>query len=535
MVRVSLAVEEKEPNALEVRLGEHLAKIGTAPFLFIGSGISRRYVNLETWEQLLRRFAAGLPQPFEYYYGLADRDLAQTASLLAAAYYEKWWSEPAFDESRKAFKEQVSSKSSCLKYEIAQYLKKQRYAPGTDTVVDGEIELLKKATVDGVITTNWDTILETIFPEFEVYIGQDQILFSVSQGIAEIYKIHGCCTEPNSLTLTTEDYHEFNERNPYLAAKLLTIFVEHPVIFLGYSLSDPNITSILRQIASCLTNENIHKLKDRLLFVEYDAESKGDSFEASVTQVGGHSIPVHIIRTKDFSHIYRPLSLLKRRFSARLLRQMKEHLYELVKANDPQEKLGVVDIDEGELFRQLEVVYGIGVVSKVGRLGYAPITRVELLKDIMAPVSHYDAAAILKETLPGLVRNTEFSPVFRYLRNAGLIGTDGTIECSKLDAKVTKVTRHTRESFFPPGGYRNKILKAEKPPASVKEVIEMFGDNAYLYIPFLEVEQIKPDELKNYILANLQLITSKQVQYQTYFRRLICFYDWLVYGAKPCT
>jgi hypothetical protein len=90
-----------------------------------------------------------------------------------------------------------------------------------------------------------DLLLEDIFPDFEVFVSQDELLFSSSQGIGEIYKIHGCCSKPNSLVATKEDYERFDERNPYLAAKLLTVFAEHPIIFLGYSLNDRNISSIL--------------------------------------------------------------------------------------------------------------------------------------------------------------------------------------------------------------------------------------------------------------------------------------------------
>ncbi|MDT1838087.1 SIR2 family protein, partial [Acinetobacter baumannii] len=81
---------------------------------------------------------------------------------------------------------------------------------------------------------------------------QKELLFSNPQQIAEIYKIHGCASKPESLVLTNEDYIDFNARNPYLAAKLITLFVEHPIIFIGYRLSDPNIQGILRAIASCI-------------------------------------------------------------------------------------------------------------------------------------------------------------------------------------------------------------------------------------------------------------------------------------------
>lgn len=135
-----------------------------------------------------------------------------------------------------------------------------------DKILLEELDLCKKIVIDGIITTNYDNLLEKIFSDFKTYIGKEELFFSSPQGVGEIYKIHGCQSKPNSLILTHEDYISFEKRNPYLAAKLLTIFTEHPIIFIGYSLTDENILKILNSIAQCLTNDNLQKLKNRLIF-----------------------------------------------------------------------------------------------------------------------------------------------------------------------------------------------------------------------------------------------------------------------------
>lgn len=512
---------------IEQSLEGHLSRIGTAPFLFVGSGLSRRIVNLDTWEELLRRFAAPLAKPFEYFYGEASRDLPRTAELIADAFYDLWWADRRYDSSRESFKGQILSKASCLKYEIATYLKAQAYAPGLSEQVDREIELLKRATVDGVITTNWDQSLEAIFPEFEVFIGQNQVLFAVSQGIAEIYKIHGCCSEPNSLVLTASDYQDFNSRNAYLAAKLLTIFVEHPVIFLGYSLSDGNVIAILQQIASCLTNDSIHKLKDRLIFVQRDGKHVGESFEASVTQIGGYALPITIIRTNDFTKIYRPLGKLKRRFPARMLRQMKEHVYDLVKSNDPHGKLAVIDIED-DRFSELDVVYGVGAMSRIGRHGYTPITRLDLLRDSMEPKSRYDGESIVREVLPNTLRNTLFVPVFKYLRAAGRIADDGTAHLADCHRRVEQAAKLSHKDFYLKKCFQREANKVRRELKSVQNVIAHYGDHACTHLPLLKPDQIDRDALREFIVSNMHKINDSKHGNQTYFPRLICFFDWLV-------
>lgn len=195
--------------------------------------MSRRYINAETWNDLLSKMTIdlGLPRPYEYYLSNADYDLPKVASLMGKEFNSSWWSNKEFKSSREEYSKQAKSTFSPLKFEICQYLLKKQAKILTD--LEPEINIFKKIKIDGVITTNWDTLLEAFFPDFKTYVGQDELIFSEIYSVGEIYKIHGSLTNPESLTLTDEDYEVFHQRNPYLAAKLLTIFVEHPHCFHG--------------------------------------------------------------------------------------------------------------------------------------------------------------------------------------------------------------------------------------------------------------------------------------------------------------
>lgn len=177
--------------------------------------------------------------------------------------------EEEFKTSRESSKSDILKGTSPFKIEIAKYMYESSEHIKKEYIK--ETELLKKAgrkSVGGVITTNYDCFLENVFEDYEKYIGQEELIFSTIQGIAEVYKTHGCCTKPETIVINEKDYIEFAERNAYLAAKILTIFLEHPIIFLGYSISDKNIESILKAIVKCLSPSNLNKLIERLIFVE---------------------------------------------------------------------------------------------------------------------------------------------------------------------------------------------------------------------------------------------------------------------------
>ena len=69
-----------------------------------------------------------------------------------------------------------------------------------------------------------------------------------------------------SKVINEKDYKEFKEKREYLAAKLLTIFMEYPIIFMGYSISDTNIRDILSSIVKCMSNEQVKLLKKKIYF-----------------------------------------------------------------------------------------------------------------------------------------------------------------------------------------------------------------------------------------------------------------------------
>lgn len=520
---------------LKEDLIKHFHKFNTAPFLFIGSGFSRRYIELETWGELLAKTIEEIEvdKPYEYYQSLTKSDDAQIASLISKELHERWWSEKKFEASRKEFKsEAAKSEQAPLKYEIAKYIKGKDITNNQEYI--DEIEILKKINVDGIITTNWDTFLETIFPDFKKYVGQSELLFADSLNIGEIYKIHGCVTNPNSLVLTSEDYEAFKIKNPYLAAKLLTIFVEHPIIFLGYSLHDSNVIEILTSIVNCLNSENIDKLKDRLVFVKRIKDNSEPRISDSTILLTDKriQIPIKEIKLNSFIPLYEVLGSLKKRLPVKVLRRMKGMVYEFVKTNEPTEKILVSEtITKPEDADNIEYYFGIGIKSQLSMYGYKGVGALELMEDLVFDDKNLNSSAVLETILPDVLKSAKYVPVFKYLRKSNNLSEDGKL-LSSVDVpdKLRNLINECRvESFYPARNYSNKKDLIQKNHSSIKS-IQRSNDliHTIYYIPLLKQENINSSDLKSFLISNW----SDELIKNTSFRKLICLYDFLKYGIQ---
>lgn len=518
-------------------LHEHLGRFQTAPFLFIGSGISRRYIGSDSWEELLRRFAKYTGKPFEYYKATAMGSMEGIASRIAADFHEQWWNAEEFAESKTRNMSKAVAPSSALKIEISNYLNSLEFDTSASHPYGPELDLFKSVTIDGIITTNYDCLLEKCFPDFKVFIGQDGLLFSSQQHVAEIYKIHGCTTDPNSLILTQEDYDNYNKRNAYLAAKLITIFMEHPIVFIGYSIQDKNIHQLLRSICGCISAENVEKLRDRLIFIERTKEGEREGIEDSTIMIQEEiTLPIIRVKANSMLPVFGAMTMVERKFPAKLLRLLKEHVYELVATTDPKHKLFVKDIDGSDAdLADCEIVFGVGAIAAVNGIGYRGLTRKDLVLDVLMDGSKYNPRTVIELSVDEIFNNRmKYCPIFKYLRGAGFLTDNGSLEegCGISD----KVRAHVREfstgTFFQ-GTALTRVRNTRNQYASFTDMqAAMRPEEVIKIIPGLKQDFVCNDELGAFLLSHIELLDDS-VQ-STPFCRAVSIYDYRKY-LKPTT
>ena len=507
------------------QLTEILSNHSGAPFLFVGSGLSRRYLGLEDWKGLLTRFAI-TGKPFEFYSSSADGNLAQAAELLAIDFNKYWWEAEEYHNNVERYKDKAIHSNSALKIEISNYLKDLNKIYPSDEYSQ-ELSLLSNLNVDGIITTNWDMHLEKLFPEYKVYIGQEQLLFSNHQQLNEIYKIHGCASVPNSLVLTQKDYCDFKSKNTYLAAKLITIFMEHPIVFLGYSLSDENIQSLLSSIALCIGQGNIEKLRKNFIFVQRSkGEEKKEEISKSFFVLDTVQIPITLIETNDYIKVYQALENVKRKIPVRVLRYCKEQLYELVHSSHPEAKICVVDMDDIDQNKDIEFVVGVGVISSLSEQGYSAIRTIDLIHDILHDDKSYDAQLVLDSVINNCMRYSKNIPVFKYLKAVGVNSeNDYDARSFALDKVVKRNIKEYRSKSY------TKPFFRDYRHSQMSTIIENCTPNiAAAYIPFLADDKIDLALLQDFLISHEDKMTDDSYPYASNFRKLVSFYDRLKWG-----
>lgn len=356
-----------------------LADAECQPILFVGSGFSKRYARGPSWEELLTALAKKCPlidKDFAYYKQTYNGDLKKIGSVFTDIYREWAWSKGKGEFPVDYFNASVPA-DIFIKHAIAGLLKdlgpnaKGSYG---SPELDAEIEALKNISAHAIITTNYDEVIEPLFPEYEAVIGQ-QIIRKAYLAIGEIFKIHGCRTMPQSLVVNEADYQRFDEDHKYLSAKLLTYFIEHPLVFIGYRADDPNIKAILYDVYR-MVRATTTDIVPNIYLLQWDEtidEASNPAREYVISVAPDINIRIKNITAKSFEWVFKAFGQAGNleKINTKLLRALMARSVELIRSDIPKRHVEINfeqlehAVESGESFAKLFGVTSLADPSKV--------------------------------------------------------------------------------------------------------------------------------------------------------------------------
>ena len=517
-------------------LQEVVARFNTTPFLFAGSGITRRYYGLPDWVGLLTHFANKVKKDsfaYRYYENKAREVENVTEKLpLIASYIEKDFNDAWFnnEEGIRSVSETVENAVamgvSPFKAEISEYI---RSLSTVDPVYAEEVEKLRniaRNNLSGIITTNYDCFFEDNFEGYKTFVGQDELVFSQLQGVAEIYKIHGSVHIPQSIVINKADYKKFHDKGKYLAAKLMTIFMEYPIIFIGYSISDSDIQELLGNVVECLPSDKIEMLQKRFVFVEYRLGFVGSEISSHSLVIGSRILEMTKIVLSDFKLLYDALAIKKAALPVKLLRRFKDELYTFALTQQPGPTMQVASLEDGRIDENM-LALSIGLAA-TGVYGLArAVNSEQWYRNIVLHDSLYSAEQLLEFVYPELAKQNSWKlPVWYYIINSN----------SKNELAKEKAPYSYNEIVTEGTIKRNKSAIADRTAwqiwidekGNLMKAIRLLGCLPEDKIDIAQYQNI----LESIFADNNNILNSLDSPNRSNLHRMIRIYDFLKYGQK---
>ncbi|MGX7358361.1 SIR2 family protein [Dolosigranulum pigrum] len=498
---------------------EFISKFKNHPVLFIGTGLSMRYLNNSySWEELLKRITIDLKGNDEFYYDLKDKytsnsncEFDKIASDLQEEFnkYLKNDRHGKFKEINDQFYDIMKQNKSTDRFKlyISSLLKELDYRE-TD-----EIKELKKArkNIGSIITTNYDTLLEDIFG-FDPLIGNDILL---SNPYGSLYKIHGCVTEPNEIIITNQDYNEFDSRYELIRAQLLSIFIHNPIIFLGYSIQDKNIKKILKTIFSYVdsNSEEAEKIREHFLLIEHEKGS-------SNTQVVDHDIifenlpliKINKLKTDRFKQVYKELSDLQIPVSVMDIRKVQNVVKDIYEGGEIQVEI----VEEIDNLENSDKVLAIGSVDTIK---YSIQNTNQVLKKYFSIIEGNNDR-ILEVVDQLSIQGDQYFPIYGF-------GTK-----NRKIKKINKLKQQQKKKIEGIMSLKNikKISKKQKQPnLTIDKILEndsigsSYKEKVITYL--LLEDSITLQDARDYLIN----IIEEYEKLDTNHRMLMCAYDYKKY------
>ncbi|WP_283593154.1 SIR2 family protein [Paraclostridium bifermentans] len=506
------------------------------PIVFVGSGMSKRYLqDYPSWDGLLEElwkktekgnFFAHLNKmrneirSKEY---LDDLELDFKMNTKVALEIEEKINEEFFNENieidgleqRRAYLENISPFKQLLANRFSNYSFRENIAEEFNEYK----KMLMKAQI--IITTNYDTLIEDSYNTvssygISTYLGQ-QGFFKQTLGFAELYKIHGCTTDPKSLVMTEVDYENFDKNSVLISAKVISMLLHSPIIFLGYSLTDRNVRKMIKDFANSLSDEEKIEFEKRLIIVSREEGELELKEEVVIDKDLGCRMTV--IRTDNYLDLYKKISSINQGVSPSEIRRYQHVIKEIIVERGKEGKLNTILVSPQELDNIDSVVGNKNIVVAIGdsKIIFNMPSIVDYIYDYVSEEIEQNQDTILRFIASQNPR--AILPIAKYLsidkiNNSNLHEN----EKSKLKKRLEKHGKLNKQKESLQYRYEYPSLESIK-----NEKFEKYKE--YSLIAH-NIDKIPMDLVKEYILKEIKEIKDKgEYKVDTALRRLILIYD----------
>ena len=506
------------------------------PVLFIGSGLSKRYLfKYPNWDELLKLSYAKVSNDSFQFQKYKDQFMRQgytpfEVNTHLASIIENEFNTAFFDRKIKLDKIKnpnwVSRNISPYKMFLSRYFKKMTLYKSEKT--ENELIQLKalRNKISAIITTNYDLFLEkNIFPEdFKVFVHQNELFSSDSYNIAEIYKIHGSVSDANSIVITTNDYEKFNQTRKLIIAKMLILFAESPIVFLGYSFTDENIQSIITEFLSCLTTSELEHIDEHFVFISYKKdECNLLEIKRTITTKENINIPITEILTDNFYQVYKILNQITPGIAPSRIRETRRLVktivdQSVVTGNADSVILGIDSLTNTDLSSK-PLAIAIGYRDNIlNKLGYGLLGDEMIFEDILFDNKHFNADEMCLSRFASIT-SSRLLPVHKYIRF-----TDNINKNEKL---VRYVSLHdTIDKIFPSNIQKQvRNLPEIKDFSILSNEMQKVGDiHKQAGLLLKNIHNFSIDRIRD-ICCKLFRLDSEAAMKSTHFKRCVMYID----------
>lgn len=529
-------------------MSEKIFDFKNYPIVFIGSGISKRYLqSYPTWEELLHEYWQKTNPEMDFYsyllsikekyknsadesYDLDHKIYTEAASKIEND-FNRMFTENLIKleglDAKRVFSENISP----FKYSIC-----QRFSgPALKDDIDSEElnsfkRFLKKAKM--IITTNYDAFIEELLLEQDIipklYIGNNGF-FEDTVGWSELYKIHGDIKDPQSIIINTNDYEKYDSKAILISAKILSNMIKNPILFIGYSLTDRNVKKLLSDFSSQLPKEDGRKSAERIILIQhkpYEQEVLSKQITDQQLQVTYTSV-----ETDNYKKIYDEISNIDEGLSPYDVLRYQRAIKTLIVNEGEKGNLNTLLVSPSDLDKlEDSVKQGKNLVVALGDKKYVftQIKELNYVEDYLFEKNEISNKLAVEFIISST--NSLRLPLSKIIASCNI--KDLNLTAKSLSRLNQRIERHGKLDNIIAAIILDKV-NANKVFNRINDIKGAgFSKQKELFIVIKNIKKLEKDDLEKYVKheAFQQFKTCENDNLKTDFRKLFLAYDLLTHG-----